>query len=667
MKTIIICLLLFLSVNAQNIWYVDKDASGNGSGTSWTNAATKLDNLSWGSIAGGDTVYMSDGVYPPELAGHNDLHLGTRTSDVVIAPAWQSGHAGEVRYKNTSDGSYDLFRIANSSHIKFVNIVFEQATTASANGILLQFCSNITFDGCSSITNGYGGTPYFGTCDSMTFTNGLVWVYSINNPYDVDGFNFSGGKGGHTITNNRVFMTVTSTDGSNHRDGMQFGEMGDADNYQTTIANNIFWYNRPEAPSMGSLLYSTSSGQQRFLIYNNIFYINSPSGANVNMYDDTPWTEVVRFYNNTLVTGVDGIGPNLILNAMDSIYVKNNVMIQYYSERYTERFGDGATEWNYTDKNIDYNFYYKPDRFLHHYDDGSHTWQQWQSAGYDTHGDTTLIAPEIASVGDSIITSYYTTFGRDAGVDLSSEIPAYDILGNPRTGNWDAGALEFVGSQSNNINLKSKILLQGPFNTNLMMTNLSQNGLLPNTQPFNTSPWNYNGSESLGSSSTSSYVDWVLVEIRSSSNPMQVVARKAAILKNDGTLLNNDGSIGIPFNNIQEGSYYIAVFHRNHLAVMSTNPVQLTVNSPVYDFTNAMNKAYGTDPMVNLGDGKFGMYAGDGNSNGGVTIADRNEIWAPQNGTMGYLNGDFNLDGGVTASDVNLYWNINNGTMTQVP
>ena len=116
-----------------------------------------------------------------------------------------------------------------------------------------------------------------------------------------------------------------------------------------------------------------------------------------------------------------------------------------------------------------------------------------------------------------------------------------------------------------NINVKSKVFLQGPFNTNSMNTNLSQNSLLPNTQPFNTAPWNYNGSESLGSGSTSSYVDWVLVELRNSSNPTQVVARKAAILKNDGSLLNTDGNIGVPFSNLQAGSYYIAVFHRNHL------------------------------------------------------------------------------------------------------
>ena len=71
--------------------------------------------------------------------------------------------------------------------------------------------------------------------------------------------------------------------------------------------------------------------------------------------------------------------------------------------------------------------------------------------------------------------------------------------------------------------------------------------------------------------------------------------------------------------------------------------------------------------MAEITAGVFGMFAGDGNGDGGITIADHNDIWLPQNGSFGYLKGDFNLDCGVTIHDVNLYWNPNNGRMTQVP
>jgi len=50
---------------------------------------------------------------------------------------------------------------------------------------------------------------------------------------------------------------------------------------------------------------------------------------------------------------------------------------------------------------------------------------------------------------DSVISAYYTTTGRDVGVDLTSECPEalYDILGNARSGSWDMGALQFNGDK----------------------------------------------------------------------------------------------------------------------------------------------------------------------------------------------------------------------------
>ena len=149
-----------------------------------------------------------------------------------------------------------------------------------------------------------------------------------------------------------------------------------------------------------------------------------------------------------------------------------------------------------------------------------------------------------------------------------------DLAGNIISSR-NSAQYSFIENTVGNLQADVKVFLQGPFQSDIMMTALSENGLIPSSQPYNTAPWNYSGNESLPAGQAGLSVDWVLVELRNSSNPTQVVARRAAILKNDGTLLNTDGSTGVPFNNLQEGSYYIAVFHRNHLAVMSANPVQL--------------------------------------------------------------------------------------------
>jgi hypothetical protein len=199
-----------------------------------------------------------------------------------------------------------------------------------------------------------------------------------------------------------------------------------------------------------------------------------------------------------------------------------------------------------------------------------------------------------------------------------------------------------------------------------MMTELSGNEFLPASQPYNVSPWFYNGTEVLGSGSSLS-TDWVLVELRSAQNPAQVISRRACLLRNDGRIIETNGTLGVTFKNLLYGSYYIAVFHRNHLAVMTSVPVSFSPDNSLYDFTNALTKAYGQSAMAEITTGVFGMYAGDGDGNGTINEIDRSEIWSNQNGTMGYLNGDFNLDSGVTVKDINDYWNFNEAKFTQVP
>ena len=241
-----------------------------------------------------------------------------------------------------------------------------------------------------------------------------------------------------------------------------------------------------------------------------------------------------------------------------------------------------------------------------------------------------------------------------------------DLAGNIISSR-NSAQYSFIENTVGNLQADVKVFLQGPFQSDIMMTALSENGLIPSSQPYNTAPWNYSGNESLPAGQAGLSVDWVLVELRSSLNPSQVVAKRAGLLRNDGRIMEPDGTLGVTFNNLLYGSYYIAVYHRNHLAVMTSAPVLFSPNNSLYDFTNSLISAYGQNALAEMTAGVFGMVAGDGNSDGGITIADQYDVWLPQNGSFGYLKGDFNLDSGVTIHDVNLYWNLNNGRMTQVP
>lgn len=118
-----------------------------------------------------------------------------------------------------------------------------------------------------------------------------------------------------------------------------------------------------------------------------------------------------------------------------------------------------------------------------------------------------------------------------------------------------------------------KVFLQGPYNSPNMNTDIQSS--VPKFHPYNTAPWNYAGTES--ATITTDIVDWVLIELRTGSSPAtatNVVGRQAALLKNDGTILASDGITNVNFN-LASGSYYIVIYHRNHLPVMSATAISL--------------------------------------------------------------------------------------------
>jgi hypothetical protein len=213
-----------------------------------------------------------------------------------------------------------------------------------------------------------------------------------------------------------------------------------------------------------------------------------------------------------------------------------------------------------------------------------------------------------------------------------------------------------VGALFANIN----IFLQGPYNTSTgnMNTSLNTSGYLPNSQPYNQSPWNYSGTESVPSgffSVQTNIVDWVLVELRTSPTGA-VVSRRAALLRNDGKILDCiDGVSNVLFTNIAAGNYYVVVRHRNHLAVMSAIAVTINSNPPLYNFSTGLGQYYGGDAN-DFGNGVFGMYAGDVNGNGQIKYNgggnDRSFILTALGGNQlgviyGYYKEDINLDGQV--------------------
>jgi len=119
-----------------------------------------------------------------------------------------------------------------------------------------------------------------------------------------------------------------------------------------------------------------------------------------------------------------------------------------------------------------------------------------------------------------------------------------------------------------------KVFLEGPYSGPNMNTSINTN--IPTAQPYNTAPWYYSGTET--ASIGPDIVDWVFVELRTGTTPATattVVATKAGLLKNDGTIVDSDGITSLNFE-LAAGNYYIVIYHRNHLPIMS--PTEVTLN-----------------------------------------------------------------------------------------
>jgi len=217
-----------------------------------------------------------------------------------------------------------------------------------------------------------------------------------------------------------------------------------------------------------------------------------------------------------------------------------------------------------------------------------------------------------------------------------------------------------------------KVNLEGPFNGSDMNVDLHTANLIPFDQPYNTAPWNYTGSETYAWNVHDEVVDWVLMETRYSTSdaagaiPANQLNIQAALLLADGSIVQTDGSSLPEFTGPTYADVYVLVWHRNHLAVMSSLAVVGVEDEYMYDFTDLLSKAY-LDGQKELNVGIHGMIGGDSDGNGDVDTDDKNTNWNTDAGSSGYLGSDLNLDTQSNNPDKNDVWEPNDGMGTQVP
>jgi dienelactone hydrolase len=263
---------------------------------------------------------------------------------------------------------------------------------------------------------------------------------------------------------------------------------------------------------------------------------------------------------------------------------------------------------------------------------------------------------------------------------LNHLVPYFDYMLNGNTASWITfnnllnNPSGITSSQECNIKLFDlKVLLEGPFENGLMNTSLNSSVLLPLSQPYQSSPWNYTGQESVSAMPNDSIVDWLLIELRDATSaasavPSTVIARKAAFLNADGSVIDHRTLQYPRFDLDISQNLFVVVRHRNHLPVMSSLSFTGVDGLFQYDFTDDIFNIYGGINSVNtLPGNQFGMIAGDIDASGVIDSNDKTGLWESQSGQSGYLQADIDLDGQADNPDKNDLWLKNLGKTSQVP
>ncbi len=203
---------------------------------------------------------------------------------------------------------------------------------------------------------------------------------------------------------------------------------------------------------------------------------------------------------------------------------------------------------------------------------------------------------------------------------------------------------------------KLKLALEGYYDTTTqkMRTVLANNYIMPIDHPYSSAPWNYTKNECVAAAPNNA-VDWLYIELRSSTDIGVTIDKRVAFLRSDGVVIDTDGSEGVTFYNTPSyQDYYIVVYHRSHLGVISSSTVNLP-NTSSYDFTTSLSKARGAVQLTEVKSGVFALIAGDFDQNGVINNLDFN-LWEANSALVDvYLSADADGNGVITAPDFDLW------------
>ncbi len=283
---------------------------------------------------------------------------------------------------------------------------------------------------------------------------------------------------------------------------------------------------------------------------------------------------------NLIVSGAE-IGWELEITNPDASFYNNYLKANYV--------GDSGGSYNFQGVSNDIF-----DGIAGSFDDGSNGY--YDTAYPDrlgTAGGSDVVLNYVGGTGDGAATSY---IGPDFGV-VNFGFPLETVTDETVRNNLFCNA---TSSLTPNLNLGLKLILSANYNatTGLMDDALRTLNYLPFTQPYEAITWDYRGTETVDPSvfavsGNDAIVDWLLIELRDENSNTTIVESRAALLQRDGDVVDIDGVSPLAFSGLKAGFYYIAIKHRNHLGIMTANPVPLSDAVLMLNFADGSAATWG--------------------------------------------------------------------------
>ena len=234
----------------------------------------------------------------------------------------------------------------------------------------------------------------------------------------------------------------------------------------------------------------------------------------------------------------------------------------------------------------------------------------------------------------------------------------------------------------NTLSISARVILEGAYDrtTLLMHDSLRKLNFLPVIEPYSTWPRlvgayefahkNGGGNEIitnpgtvLGVTGPNAIVDWVYLELLTTTDTLPVASR-SALIQRDGDIVDVDGVSPVAFERLPSGNYFLSIRHRNHLGVMTKTAQPFSQSAfTTLDFTvqgAGSTPAFGTHAMDTV-QSRLVLWAGDGNADRKIiydgiandrdpvffdVITDPLNINSNYNHvTFGYYRGDYDMKG----------------------